>query len=91
MLWYVVKLLVLLPLIGGLAWASLHLANRLKSRVAAKQGPRATRLVETTMISPTLRLLVIEFHGRQILVAAGRSGVTRLAEADIASLGGARA
>jgi flagellar protein FliO/FliZ len=83
MLWYVAKLLVLLPLIGGLAWASLMLANRLKSRIATKQGPRVTRLVEATMISPTLRLLVIEFHGRQILVAASRSGVTRLAEAGL--------
>ena len=82
MLWYIVKLLVLLPLIGGLAWASLHLANRLKSRIHGKQGPRVTRLLETTMLSPTLRLLVIEFHGREILVAASRTGITRLAEAD---------
>ena len=33
------------------------------------------------MLSPTLKLAVIEFHGREILVAASRGGMTRLAEA----------
>jgi flagellar protein FliO/FliZ len=33
------------------------------------------------MLSPTLKLAVIEFHGREILVSASRNGLTRLAEA----------
>ena len=33
------------------------------------------------MLSPTLRLAVIEFHGREILVSTSRNGLTRLAEA----------
>jgi flagellar protein FliO/FliZ len=33
------------------------------------------------MLSPTLKLAVIEFHGREILVSASRQGLTRLAEA----------
>jgi len=81
MIWYVLKLLVLLPLIGGLAWASLKLAQRVRTKLETAQGPRAARIVETTMLSPALRLLVIEFHGREILVAASRNGLTRLAEA----------
>jgi flagellar protein FliO/FliZ len=33
------------------------------------------------MLSPTMRLAVIEFHGREILVSAGKNGIVRLAEA----------
>jgi flagellar protein FliO/FliZ len=80
--WYLLKLLVLLPLIAGLAWASLRLAARLQARFGAtSQATRAVRVVETTMLSPALKLAVIEFHGREILVSASRHGLTRLAEA----------
>ncbi len=84
MIWYVVKLLVLLPLIGALAWGSLKFAQKLQSRIGApEQGPRRVRVVETTMLSPTLKLAVIEFRGREILVSASRQGLTRLAEAPV--------
>lgn len=82
MLWYVLKLLVLLPLIGLLAWGSLKLAQKMQARMAAATpGTRTVRIVETVMLSPTQRLAVIEFRGREILVAATRAGLTRLAEA----------
>lgn len=81
MLWYVLKLIVLLPLIGLLAWGCLKLAQKLQERAGAGGGSKSVRIVETTMLSPTLKLAVIEFHGREILVSASRSGLTRLAEA----------
>lgn len=81
MLWYILKLLILLPLIGGLAWASLKFAKRMEGRFGASQGPKTVRIVETQMLSPTLRLAVIEFHGREILVSASKNGLVRLAEA----------
>ncbi len=81
MFWYVVKLIVLLPLIGLLAWGALRLAQKLQERAGAGQGPKTVKIVETTMLSPTLKLAVIEFHGREILVSVSRSGLARLAEA----------
>jgi flagellar protein FliO/FliZ len=82
MFWYVVKLLVLLPLIGLMIWGSLKLAQRMQDKFGAPQrGTRAVRIVETTMLSPTMRLAVLEFHGREILVSTSRHGLTRLAEA----------
>ena len=82
MIWYLLKLLVLLPLIGGLAWASLKLAQRMQARFGvAQNATKSVRIIETTMLSPTLKLAVIEFHGREILVSASRTGLTRLAEA----------
>ncbi|MEZ5743497.1 MAG: flagellar biogenesis protein [Sphingomonadaceae bacterium] len=81
MLWYIVKLLVLLPLIALVAWGCLRLARKVQERTMGPQGEKAVRIVETTMLSPTLKLAVLEFHGREILVSASRNGLTRLAEA----------
>ncbi|MDE2303530.1 MAG: flagellar biosynthetic protein FliO [Sphingomonadales bacterium] len=82
MLWYVVKLLVLIPAIAAMIWGSLRLAHRMQNRVGMNgAGPRAVRVVETTMLSPTLRLAVLEFHDREILVALAKGSLTRLAEA----------
>ena len=82
MLIYILKLLILLPLIGGMIWGSLKLAKRMQGQFGGPAGgEKAVRIVETTMLSPTLRLAVIEFHGREILVSTSKGGLTRLAEA----------
>ena len=82
MVWYILKLLLVLPLIGGLIWGSLRLMQKMQARYgAAPGGTKEVRVIETTMLSPTLKLAVIEFHGREILVSASRGGLTRLAEA----------
>lgn len=82
MLWYVVKLILILPLIGGLIWASLRLMQKMQARYGAAPGAaKSVRVIETTMLSPTLKLAVIEFRGREILVSASRGGLVRLAEA----------
>jgi flagellar protein FliO/FliZ len=80
MIWYILKLLVLLPLIGGLAWGSLKLAQKMQAK-AAGGAAKSVRIIETTMLSPTLKLAVLEFHGREILVSVSRQGLVRLAEA----------
>lgn len=87
MLWYIVKLLVVLPLIGALIWGSLKLSRHMQQRLGAPQGGRSVRVVETMMLSPTIRLAVLEFHGREILVSASRHGLARLAEAPARSEG----
>jgi flagellar protein FliO/FliZ len=81
MLWYLLKLVVLLPLIAGMVWGCLKLAKAVQARAGIGTGSKSIRIVETTMLSPTLKLAVIEFHGREILVSASRQGLTRLAEA----------
>ncbi len=81
MLWYIIKLVVLLPLIGGLIWGSVRLSRHMQQKLGAPQGGRSVRVVETMMLSPTIRLAVLEFHGREILVSASRTGLARLAEA----------
>ena len=88
MLWYIVKLILLLPVIGALIWGSMKLLQKLQARVGAPTGaPRAVRIVETTMLSPTLKLAVLEFRGREILVSASRQGLVRLAEVPVREQG----
>ena len=81
MLWYILKLIILLPLIAAIAWGCLKLAKKMQEKAGIGAGSKSIRIVETTMLSPTLKLAVIEFHGREILVSASRGGLTRLAEA----------
>ena len=81
MLWYILKLIVLLPLIGGMIWGSLKLSQHMQKRLMGNRGEGRVRIVETVMLSPTMKLAVIEFHGREILVSTSRNGLTRLAEA----------
>lgn len=82
--WYLLKLAVLLPLIGLLIWGSLKLTRKMHSRLGGDATrERSVRVVETVMLSPGQKLAVIEFHGREILVSATRSGMTRLAEHEV--------
>ncbi|HEX4694602.1 flagellar biosynthetic protein FliO [Sphingomonas sp.] len=76
MLWsYILKLVVLLPLVCGLMIGCLYLWRRLESRMGAKQVNRLIKVQDTMMLSPGLRLAVIEFEGRKLLVSVGRGGV----------------
>jgi flagellar protein FliO/FliZ len=82
MVWYIAKLVILLPLIALAVWGSLRLAKRLEGRFAMSEGPSSgLRILETRMLSPTMRLAVIAFHDREILVSTSKQGLVLLAEA----------
>ena len=77
MLWsYILKLVVLLPLICGLMIGCLYLWRRLETRLPGKATTRLVSVRGTMMISPGLRLAVLDFEGRRLLVSVGRGGVT---------------
>ena len=77
MLWgYILKLVVLLPLVCGLMVGCLWLWRRLESRMPGQSANRMLKVQETMMLSPGLRLAVLEFEGRKLLVSVGRGGVT---------------
>lgn len=76
MLWtYILKLAVLLPLVCGLMIGCLWLWRRLETRLPGKPTARLIAVRETMMISPGLRLAVLDFEGRRLLVSVGRGGV----------------
>ena len=83
MMWSsILKLVVLLPLVCGLLIGSLYLWRRLESRMPGKPATRLIAVKETMMISPGLRLAVIDFEGKRLLVSVGRGGATLIDKAD---------
>lgn len=88
MLAYFAKLALLLPLLALLIWASLKLTNRMQSRLSSRSGGgvRSVKLVETCILGPGLRIAVVEFRGREILLGCSRQGLVRLAESDCGTL-----
>ena len=80
MLWYLLKLAVVLPLIAGIAWASLKLARRMEQRFSPNGGTKSVKIIETQWLGPGQRIAVLEFRGREILVSATKQGLVRLAE-----------
>jgi flagellar protein FliO/FliZ len=59
----------------------LKFAQKMQAKVGGGPGGKSVKVIETTMLSPTLKLAVLEFHGREILVSVSRQGISRLAEA----------
>jgi len=81
---YILRLALLLPLLGGLIWGSLWLTRYLQTRMAGAAGSgaggRHLELIETSLIAPGMKLAVVRFHDREILLGASRQGLVRLAE-----------
>ena len=83
MMWsYILKLVVLLPLVCGLMIGCLYVWRRLESRMPGQPANRMVAVKETMMISPGLRLAVVEFEGRKLLVSVSRAGVTLIDKGD---------
>ncbi|OYY65941.1 flagellar biosynthetic protein FliO [Sphingomonas sp. 28-62-11] len=83
MMWeYILKVTVLLPLVCGLMIGCLYLWRRLETRLQATQGERMLTVKETMMLSPGLKLAVLDFEGRKLLVSVGRGGVTLIDRGD---------
>lgn len=79
---YLLRLALLLPLLGLMIWGSLKLTRYLQSRlVGLGSGSGSLELVETNLLAPGLKLAVVRFHGREILLGCSRNGIVRLGEA----------
>jgi flagellar protein FliO/FliZ len=84
MMWsYILKLVILLPLVCGLLIGCLYAWRKLEARLPKNQGTRMIQVKETMMLSAGLRLAVVEFEGQKLLVSVSRSGVTLVDKAAI--------
>jgi flagellar protein FliO/FliZ len=79
---YILKLLVLVPLVAGLAFGALWLWRKAQPG-AFRQRDRMVKLVEATPLGATARLAVVEFADRRLLLAVSRSGISLLADAPL--------
>jgi flagellar protein FliO/FliZ len=73
---YILKLIVLLPLVCGLMIGCLYLWRKLETRMPGRTATRMIAVRETMMISPGVRLAVLDFEGKRLLVSVARTGVT---------------
>ena len=71
MVWYFVKLLILLPLVGGMAFGALWLWRKYQPGMIAGQGDRSLRLLEA---------LPMGAFGKLGGVAGGARGAGRFGE-----------
>lgn len=79
---YFLRLALLLPLLALLIWGSLRLTKYLQTKMIGVQSSgKSLELVETSLLAPGLKLAVVRFHDREILLGCSRSGLIRLGEA----------
>ena len=80
---YLLRLFVLVPLIGGMAWGMLWLWKRLQTGLPRRQETdRPARIVDILAMGTSGRLVVIAFRGQTLLVAASRQGISLVASSD---------
>jgi flagellar protein FliO/FliZ len=79
---YILKLLILIPLVAGLAWGSLWLWRRAQQGIGgAGRRERLVTLLDATPLGATAKLAVVEFEGKRLLLAVSRTGVQLINEA----------
>jgi flagellar protein FliO/FliZ len=79
---YIIKLVIMLPLVCGLMIGCLYLWRRFESRLPGQPANRMLAVKETMMISTGTRLAVLEFEGRKLLVSVSRTGVSLIDRID---------
>ncbi len=80
---YLLRLFLLVPLIGGMAWGSLWLWRRVQLGLPVKPATdRPVRIVDIVTLGTNGKLAVVEFRGREILVGISRSGIATLAQSE---------
>ena len=77
---YILKLLFLIPLVGGLAFGALWLWRKVQPGMVTGQKDRLVRVVDAVPLGTAGRLAVVEFDGKRLLLAVSRNGISAVAE-----------
>jgi flagellar protein FliO/FliZ len=75
---YILKLLILLPLVGGMAFGALWLWRKVQPGMALGQRERLVKLVDAVPLGATGRLAVVDFADKRLLIAVSRGGGVQL-------------
>ena len=86
MLAYILKLILLVPLVGGMAYAALWLWRKAQPGMALRQQTRLVKVVDAVPLGATGRLAVVEFGDRHILLSVSRGSVQLLSEQPAAAV-----
>lgn len=77
---YLLRLLVLLPLLSAIIVGGLWLARRYAGLGGGGPADAPARLVGALALGPGARLAVVEFGGRRLLVSIAKNGVMLMGE-----------
>ncbi|RHW18455.1 flagellar biogenesis protein FliO [Sphingomonas gilva] len=77
---YILRLLILLPLVAGLAWGALYLWKRMGGGFLPQTRAKRLRVVDAVPLGTAGRLALVEFDDRALLLSVSRAGVTLVAE-----------
>jgi flagellar protein FliO/FliZ len=78
---YILRLFILIPLVGGLAWVSLWLWRRAQLGLPNPRSEvRATKMVDVISLGTNGKLAVVKFGRRELLVAISRTQISLIAE-----------
>lgn len=83
MLEYLLRMMLLLPLVGGLAFGSLWLMKRFQLGIpGSATQTRSVQIIEILPVGAGSKLAVVEFGGKQHLLSVNRNGVVPIASDD---------
>ncbi len=78
---YILKLVVMVPLVAGLAFGALWLWRKVQPGMMAGQNrDRLVKVVDAVPLGTTSRLAVVEFEGKRLLLAVTRGDIKLLSD-----------
>ena len=77
---YILKLIFLIPVVGGMAFAALWLWKKVQPGMALGTRERMVKVVDAVPLGATGRLAVVDFGDKLLLLAVSRGGVQLLSE-----------
>jgi flagellar protein FliO/FliZ len=80
---YILRLLILVPIVAGLAFGAIWLWRRLQPGMAFGARERAVKVIDAVPMGAMARLAVVEFSGRRYLVGVTRGRMDLIAEGEI--------
>ena len=80
---YILKLLLMVPIVGGMAFGALWLWRKVQPGMALGQRERLVNVVDGVPLGTTGRLAVVEFGDKRLLLAISRGTVQLLTESPI--------
>jgi flagellar protein FliO/FliZ len=81
MLTYILKLAILLPMIGVMAWGSLWLWKRYQpGMLGAARSAQDLAVIASLNMGPGARIAVVRFGASDVLIGVSRASIVRLGE-----------
>lgn len=77
---YLLRLVVMVPLVAGMAYGALWLWRKVQPGMTVGTRDKFVKIVDAVPLGATGRLAVVEFEGKRLLLAVSRGQVQLLTE-----------